>query len=482
MRSAGFGALTRVVGAIVNAGFSALRCAGALRAGSAASAMSINATSQLFYMYSTPALDHSWMRQCPGFAVLRHSVNDSNTAEVGVHKVRTLILYFPDKKCERTSVLLACQVLHRHPSRTLDPSSATLFYVPIFEYSSYYIGDCNGTTHRGRMEKAAAALRSSASYAAHGGADHFFATSAWSISGSSLSLSARMAPLSNALSCGSAGRYKTFPSHGPFSSAVAACTFELPYQANLASSRLYRSPSDPRALPRTNLLHFAGALDVCCTGRAIRCAIAPLYAAAASGELSDVIVRPIIPTSLKGKPCTSKALNLAAAAIKNRTAHAGGGGGRSGGKGGGSSFAAAAAAAAAPPGRRLAYIWRWAVNNSDVDLMAREMATTVFCLSPAGDNCVSARFFSAVAAGCLPVVICDHLAGAFPSAVAYESFWIKYKQSQWTSDPLSLLRRLREMPASEILRRQKAMEHYRSDILYDAPPWRMGDHLLKAAR
>ena len=96
-----------------------------------------NSTIPPFYMYTQRALDHSWLRQCSGFAVLRHSVNDSNTAEVGVHKV-----------------------LHRHPSRTSDPTAAALFFVPVFEYSSYYIGDCNGTTHRSRMEAADAALRS----------------------------------------------------------------------------------------------------------------------------------------------------------------------------------------------------------------------------------------------------------------------------------------------------------------------------------
>ena len=40
-----------------------------------------------FYIYTDPALEHSWLRHCDKFAVLRHSVNDSNTAEVGVHKV-----------------------------------------------------------------------------------------------------------------------------------------------------------------------------------------------------------------------------------------------------------------------------------------------------------------------------------------------------------------------------------------------------------
>jgi hypothetical protein len=46
---------------------------------------SVNATA--FYMYTHPALDHSWLRNCEGFAALRHSVNDSNTAEVGVHRL-----------------------------------------------------------------------------------------------------------------------------------------------------------------------------------------------------------------------------------------------------------------------------------------------------------------------------------------------------------------------------------------------------------
>ena len=159
----------------------------------------VSANSTQFFMYTNPELDHSWMSQCAGFDVLRHSVNDSNTAEVGVHNV-----------------------LHRHAYRTLDPAAASLFYVPVFEYASYYIGMCNGTSHRQRMEAAERSLRRMPAYIANGGADHFFATTAWSISGSStLSLSSRMAPLSSALGCGTAARYKTFPAHGPSSSAVA---------------------------------------------------------------------------------------------------------------------------------------------------------------------------------------------------------------------------------------------------------------------
>ena len=56
-----------------------------MRGGAGAS----NGTLPKFYMYSHPALDHAWLRHCSGFSTLRHSVNDSNTAEVGVHKVCT---------------------------------------------------------------------------------------------------------------------------------------------------------------------------------------------------------------------------------------------------------------------------------------------------------------------------------------------------------------------------------------------------------
>ena len=78
-------------------------------------------------------------------------------------------------------------------------------------------------------------------------------------------------------------------------------------------------------------------------------------------------------------------------------------------------------------------------------------------------------------------LIATRCLAAFPNAVDYESFWIKHKAASFTSNPLGLIQRLREMPADEVLRRQQAMDRYRSDILYDAPPWRMGDHLLRSA-
>ena len=61
------------------------------------------------------------------------------------------------------------------------------------------------------------------------------------------------------------------------------------------------------------------------------------------------------------------------------------------------------------------------------------------------------------------------------------AFWVKHKAAEFIASPLGLLDRLRAMPPEEIRRRQQAMEAYRSDILYDRAPWRMGDHILASA-
>ena len=89
------------------------------------------------------------------------------------------------------------------------------------------------------------------------------------------------------------------------------------YQAPLAATRLAASlarlPDEARPR-RTRLLFFAGSLDVCCTGAAIRCAIGPLFVAT-FGTDPDVLVRP----TGRGA-CTRRALEGAA----NKTRAAGG--------------------------------------------------------------------------------------------------------------------------------------------------------------
>ena len=67
--------------------------------------------------------------------------------------------------------------------------------------------------------------------------------------------------LSRVLGAAVVGRYKggNIPKH----SRVGGCAVEVPYQAGLRATALY-AERQHRPAPAT-LLHFAGALDVCCS-------------------------------------------------------------------------------------------------------------------------------------------------------------------------------------------------------------------------
>ena len=395
-----------------------------------------------FFMYDEPSLNHRWLRHCPKFEQLRSSSKAENTAEVGLHKV-----------------------LAHHPARTHDAREAALFYVPVFEYSSHIVGSCHGGqrplppglgNHSLRMAAAQAALLRSEHWQRQGGRDHFWASTAFSAHG--YTLERRMSPLSSALGCSTVGRYKAGPFGRP--SRVGECVIEIPYQASLHVMNVMNAgagalgPSHGQSkgrhadttheLPsKKHLLFFAGSLDVCCTGRLIRCAVGDLHAATAT--IADVLIRPT-----GGGPCTRRALeraaNLSSMAhgsgtvgpahqdtnfnLKLRTNHASrttkasldpNAAGADGHEGVRHEEAAPAAAgvasAASTPGRY--------VGSDVVERTAREMASSTWCLCPAGDTCVTSRLYTAIAAGCLPVVLCDGLQGAFPSTARYSSFWLK---------------------------------------------------------
>ena len=416
----------------------------------------------LFYMYTNPGLDHHFLRSCRAYNSLRMASKAENTAEVGLR-----------------------HALAHHPLRTRDPEAASLFYVPIWEYTSNFVNECvNASTkmpdgmqsHRQRMAAAHAALLASPFFRRHGGRDHFWASTAFSAHG--YSLSARMAPLSSLLGCSAVGRYKA----GPFTrfSAVGSCVVEVPYQASLHVMHAWvqqasgagggggggggeGEPDDssmdgntPRRRPgtRPTLLFFAGSLDVCCTGKALRCAIGELHYAALG--MQDVTIRPTGPGV-----CTRRALERAA----NFS---------SGGSGGTSSRSDDGSAAPTASGRY--------VSMGVVERTAQEMTRSLFCLCPAGDTCVTSRTYSAIAAGCLPVVLCDQLQGAFSGAVDYSSFWLKWPTKSFLQHPQRLLSALRDLAANttELARRQAAMDAARADVLYDEPSSRVGTRFIEA--
>ena len=204
-----------------------------------------------FFMYTDPALDHGWLRHCPGFEELQAGVRAERLGEVQMR-----------------------DVLSRSPWRVSDPSAAQLFYVPLWEYASYALGQCNGTSHTQRMARAADALRASPQFARSRGADHVWVstasqlhegevaawldTSVGSNIGSYAGLYARVGkPLAQLLERTIVGRYK---SHGPLRSRVGASVVEIPFPANQHASH---QAAERGGHARPTLLYFAGSLDVC---------------------------------------------------------------------------------------------------------------------------------------------------------------------------------------------------------------------------
>ena len=97
------------------------------------------------------------------------------------------------------------------------------------------------------------------------------------------------------------------------------------------------------------------------------------------------------------------------------------------------------------------------------------MLDSRFCLVPAGDNEVSSRLYSAMSAGCLPVVVANQLSGAFASQVPYDRFWLRVEQQTFINQPLGLLQRLRAVTSAELAERRSLMHRYVADVTYDQP-------------
>ena len=440
-----------------------------------------------FFMYEDPSLDHSWLSACPGFHEVRSGVRMQNTAEVG-----------------------AAKVFRRHPLRVLDPQQALLFFVPVFTYVSKWVSSpCrNSTGHRQRMAAAAATLSTSPQWQRFRGRDHFFVSTTWSTA--KTSFRTQLFELAAPLSCGVAGRYKQFCAHACTrrSSALASCTVHAPYAINPHTITQYR-----RRTRRPLLVSFSGSVDVCCTGTTIRCRLGD-YVMAGLNQ-SDVLIRPSLPanaTTTRSGACTEKALQRLGEELARRLAASASTGADTSEESAVSSRAlhrqlaiaylssrprltavadAALIAAASDVGvkdgydasshgRRLTESWREAaVGQEAVRTDARIMASSVFCFTPAGDTCVAGRFYSAVAAGCIPVVACRGAPHpvAFEHLLRYDQFWVSLSAAEW-DDATTLLQRLRRINATEIKRYQSALERHRADVLYDVPNSRVGSNLL----
>lgn len=115
------------------------------------------------------------------------------------------------------------------------------------------------------------------------------------------------------------------------------------------------------------------------------------------------------------------------------------------------------------------------------EAQAALMSQSTFCLVPHGDTEVTSRLYTAIASGCIPVVIADRLSGAFASLIPYREIWLQVEQGAFISNPFELIRRLRKVSQAQIARRRELMLRHAADVLYDWPHSRVGDNFLRAA-
>ena len=108
-----------------------------------------------FFIHNHTHLNFSWLRSCP----------DVISTLAGSGRQRLAAMYLHD-------LLLA------HPQRTMDPASATLFYLPVYEYASTLAGRCRQTDHKQRMFRAAVTLAESQWFRRRAGYDHVFVSNA----------------------------------------------------------------------------------------------------------------------------------------------------------------------------------------------------------------------------------------------------------------------------------------------------------------
>lgn len=244
-----------------------------------------------------------------------------------------------------------------------------------------------------------------------------------------------MLPLSKALRATIVGRMKAFGrvDPKPAISAVGRCTFDVGHQPNQEALRIFDTAS--HFAPRRHLVYFAGSFNVCCTGKAIRCHLAKLLVPT-DGD-PDVFFAPSGRGNDRGS-CHERALDEVA---RKRNV---------------SSDAIAASYAAIAGGSS---------GNRYVE-MAHAMKASTFCLAPAGDICTSSRFVSAIAAGCIPVVLCNRLRQPFHESVDCSQFVVYYDTDKLARDPMGLLTTLRAMKASKVRRMQAALLDAREKILF----------------
>ena len=102
----------------------------------------------------------------------------------------------------------------------------------------------------------------------------------------------------------------------------------------------------------------------------------------------------------------------------------------------------------------------------EADALVRHMRDAQFCPVPRGDAGGSKRFFCAIAALCVPVVVSDHLPRPFAERVPYGEFVLTVPERDVLSGHVDVYERLANVSAAQLARMQDAMRAVRHEVAF----------------
>ena len=122
----------------------------------------------------------------------------------------------------------------------------------------------------------------------------------------------------------------------------------------------------------------------------------------------------------------------------------------------------------------------YAARTSDFGLdvqqttYVRRMLTSTFCLTPSGHTCETRRFYDAIAAGCIPIIVdCEYAPYPFDSRIDFREFVGFYPLAQLIREPAAFVDCLRRLQRRRdfVRRVRRALSAARKHLVYGWWKW-----------
>ena len=358
-----------------------------------------------------------------------------------------------DDQAAEVAMLL---LLWEHPARVHEPEAARLFVVPALPYVSYIAGTCEGSTHEERMARLAAAVASSPWFRRRSGRDHLLVSNTFRF--------AAFRPLKRLLANATVGWFEQ-PSAAPAASVLHSyarrtwrCTVVVPYLENPYCT--------------------AGEIAGNAAGAAATTATAAAGGGAGAGAGAGLAATAVALTS--ASPSASRS-SVRLGEITSRS---------------GVFFQGSWSAAQWVRGRFAELQGLEGVHVSDVPRggqpassgvdasklgTARAYQQHAWCLVPKGDTSSSGRLFSALACGCVPLLISAKLPPHLPyrRIARYEQWLPALHEEAFKEAPRQVLTTALVGLTPRWAELHDRMESARTDLLYRAPGSRVATNLLR---